>query len=624
MAMGGICAVKGYGAENIVKEMCQYVKHRGPDDEGEYAPSNNIALGHRALFIQESSRAHQPLSNEDETVWITFNGVIYNIEPLKKKLCKNHEFRSMSSAELVIHAYEEIGIDCLGEFNGDFAFCLWDSKKNLLVLARDKIGIKPLYYCHIDDSNRFLASSEIKAFFVDPLVPRKPNKHVIREYLLKGPRGYNGDTFFEEIKELLPAHYVLVNQNNVKVQKYWSIRTSSGPNAVKDEKCAGCRFRLLTLFQDAIKIRIPENPLVGTFLSGGLDSSSVVCLLDRVLKSDFRGDCNTCQVLLSAVYPNTWADEKEYADDVARAVNGRIDYVYPSVSGQWDDIKRFVYYMDEPVPVFNYYVFWCLCKDARSKVRVVLNGMGCDAILGVHDEERFAYYKELWRKKQLTILLAELIGTLPKHKIYNQFKDYDFRSLFGLNWKDTATRQFFSPEFAKIIDPSDPKDENASSNVFLCSQTLQNVLIELIHFLDRASSAFSIENRYPFLDYRIVQFACKLPTNQKIKNGWNKYVLRNAVKGIIPEAVRKRRGKLGTPVPLGWLVDLEKEIRAIFGSRKFRDRGYFNQPAILGMYNRFCKGKMNRFEKMFYNDVFWRILNLELWFEVFFDPQNEV
>jgi asparagine synthase (glutamine-hydrolysing) len=630
MLLGGICAVKGNNAENIVKEMCRCLEHRGPDDEGEYAPSKNIALGHRALFIQESPRAHQPLSNEDETIWITFDGAIYNFEPLKRKLEKNHEFRSMSSAELVIHAYEEEGIDCLRKLNGDFAFCLWDSKKRLLFSARDKIGIKPLYYCNTGDSNRFLASSEIKALFVDPLVPRKPNKHKIYEYLLKGSQQHTGDTFFEGIQELLPAHYILVGQNDFRVRRYWSLQQSSRTNTMKEEKRVDYSARFLELFRDAVKIRIPIGSSVGVFLSGGIDSASLTCLLDRVLESDSSQIDNNLLELFSAVYPNTEADEKAYADEVARIVNGRMNYVHPSVSGQWADIKQFVYYMDEPTPVFNYYVYWCLCRVARSKVRVVLNGMGSDAILGVHDKKRFTYYKELWRTKKIVTLLAELIGTLPQHKIYNSFKDYDFKSLFGLSWEDkykASIRQFFSPEFAAIIDPSELKDEDESSNVFLSSETFQSRLIELVQFLDRASSTFSIKSRYPFLDYRIVQFAFTLPTNQKIKNGLNKYILRNSMKGIIPEAIRKRRDKLGTPVPLEWLVNLEKEIRAIFESRKFRNRGYFNQPAILDMYDHFCKGKMNHFEKKMYADVFnvfWRILNLELWFEVFFDSQNEV
>lgn len=621
--MGDICAVKGNDAKNIVKKMCQCMEHRGPDFKGENAPSKNIALGHRALFIQEAPRAHQPLSNEDGTIWITFDGVIYKSEQLKNKIEKNHSFRSMSSPELVIHVYEEEGVACLRKLDGNFAFCLWDSKKQLLFSARDKIGIKPLYYCNISASNRFLVSSEIKAFFVDPLVPRKPNKHKIYRYLLKGSQQHTGDTFFEGIQELLPAHYILVGQNDFHVKRYWSLQQASPTNTLKKENF-DYSARFLELFQEAIKIRTSIDSSVGVFLSGGIDSASVTCLLDRVLESDSSQNGSTFLELFSAVYPNTEADEKAYADEVARIVNGRMNYVHPSVSGQWADIKKFVYDMDEPIPVFNYYVFWCLSRAASSKTRLVFNGLGAGSIVGLSDEERFTYYKEIWKKKKIDILLAEFLGTLPNHKIYKPFSDYDFKSLFGLNWKEKSTiRQFFSG-FTATIDPSKPKVEDEYSNMSLSRKEFHGLVIDLVQFFDRAASAFSIESRYPFLDYKIVQFASTLPRNQKIRNGWNKYILRNAMKGIIPEAIRKRRAKMGTPVPLEWLVDLEKEIRATFGSKKFRDRGYFNQPAILDMYNRFCKGKMNRFEKKLYYDVFWRILNLELWFQVFFDSQNEV
>jgi asparagine synthase (glutamine-hydrolysing) len=600
--------------------MCQYLKHRGPDYEEVSAPGENIALGHRALFVEDSGREHQPLSSEDETVWVTFDGTIYNFEQLEKKLERNHEFRSRSSAELVIHAYEEEGLNCVREFNGDFAFCLWDSKKRLLFSARDKIGIRPLYYYNNGYSDRFLISSEIKALLVDPLVPRKPNKRIIYEYLLNGPQCHTGDTFFEGIKELLPAHFVLVNQNGVEVQRYWSPLQSSRTGTAEDENCADYACRFLELFRDSVKIRIPENPVIGTFLSGGIDSSSVACLTDRILRMDSSGSSKTRQELFSAVYPNTEADEKAYAEEVARAVNCRINYLQPSVSGQWDDIKKFVYYMDEPVPVFNYYAYWCLSRAASSRVRVAFSGQGPDEILGGHAEERIAYFKELWKRKKIPRLFVELIGSLTQYKI-SKILAYDIRGLLFRNGKSkSAMKKLFARELAGAIVPDETLNNGESLNEFLFKEVTQTLLLDHLQFGDRASAAFSTETRYPFLDCRIVEFVFKLPPSQKIKNGWTKYVLREAMKGIIPEAIRKRRKKLGTPIPLEkWLIDLEKEIKANFGSRKFRERGYFNQPAVLDMYDRFCRGKMNRFDKTLYADVFWRILNLELWFEVFFD-----
>ena len=618
--MAGICAVFGNNAEYVTREMCSHLKHRGPDDEGVCAPNEKVALGHTALFIENSTKEHQPLSSEDEAIWVTFDGVIYNLEQLKKKLEKNHKFRSKSSAELVIHAYEEEGINCVREFNGDFAFCLWDSTKGLLFSARDKLGVRPIYYCNDNGSKNFLISSEIKALFVDHIVSRKPNKRIIYEYLLNGPHGHNGDTFFEGIKELLPAHYILVNQDGVTFEKYWSPLQSSTAYLAKGEKCRDCSSRFLKLFRDSVNARIPENSLIGTFLSGGLDSSSVACLIGIILNTDFQRNKGTRQELFSAIYPDTEADERIYSEEVARALNCSINYLQPSVSGQWDDIKRFVYYMDEPAPVFNYYAYWCLSRAASSKVRVTFSGQGPDEILGGHIEERIAYLRELWKKRKIPRFFVELFGSLAQYEISKIFS-YDIRELLFRSRKtNSPILKLFAPDLMSFIDVNETQNTAESLNEFLFNETTQTLLLDHLQFGDRAASAFSTEIRYPFLDYRLVEFIFALPPSQEIKNGWTKYILRSAMKEIVPEAIRKRRKKLGTPVPLeSWLITLKKEIRAVFESRNFRERGYFNQVAVLDKYDRFCSGKMNSYEKNLYANVFWRILNVEIWLEGFFD-----
>jgi len=623
--VAGVCAVFGDNAEYVARQMRSHLKHRGPDDEGLCAPHENVALGHTALFIDDSAKVNQPLSSEDEAIWVTFDGTIYNLEQLKKKLEKNHKFHSNSSAELVVHAYEEEGINCVREFNGDFAFCLWASETELLFSARDKIGVKPLYYCRDSGSNSFLIASEIKALLADNNVPRKPNKRVIYEYLLNGPHAHTGDTFFEGIQELLPAHCILVTQDGVRLQKYWSPLTFSKKSSTEGEKCRDYAPRFLELLRGSVKDRIPENPLIGTFLSGGLDSSSVACLMDRILNSDFQGNRATCQELFSAVYPNTEADERVYADEVAHAVKCNINYVQPSVSGQWDDIEKFVYYMDEPVPVFNYYAYWCLSRAASSKVRVAFSGQGPDETLGGHIEERIAYLRELWKKRKIPRLFVELLGSLPQYNISKVFS-YDLRELFSRSKEPKSPiLQLFAPELTSFIDVDEIQNKGESLNEFLFNETTQTLLLDHLQFGDRASSAFSTETRYPFLDCRLVEFVFALPTNQKIKNGWTKYILRSAIKGIVPETIRKRRKKQGTPIPLEkWLTTLEKEIKAVFKSKEFRKRGYFNQAAVLDKYNLFCSGQMNSFEKRLYADVFWRILNMELWFKIFFGSRHEI
>ena len=265
--MSGICAVLGPDAEQLVENMCRILRHRGPDDEGFFI-DKNLALGHTALKITNILSAHQPLSNEDETVWITFDGDIYNAKPLKEQLEKTHKFNTNSSAEVVVHAYEEFGFNCLNRFNGMFSFCLWDSENKLLFSARDRVGIKPLYYYSYQD--RFILASEIKAILVDSSVQKKPNKRYIYEYLITGYPSRTGDTFFTAIEELMPAHYMVIDKNGIKIRKYWQpVQHLKSKIPTKDDKWCASEFR--QLLQDSIRLRLPTNLPVGTFLSGGLD-----------------------------------------------------------------------------------------------------------------------------------------------------------------------------------------------------------------------------------------------------------------------------------------------------------------------------------------------------------------
>jgi asparagine synthase (glutamine-hydrolysing) len=291
----------------------------------------------------------------------------------------------------------------------------------------------------------------------------------------------------------------------------------------------------------------------------------------------------------------------------------KIDYVFPSSELEWDDLKHFIYFMDEPVSVFNYYIFWCLARKAREKVKVTFYAMG-GGLFGQYSTVSHykRYFKELWKRKDFTRLLIELIGALPQVSM----------SSIGeiLNRSDKSEiKRLIAPEFVNNI---------------LCEELVKDTLFgsKYLHFLesmsildhlrvcDRVSSAFSIESRYPLLDHRIVDFSFSLPTTQKLRNGWNKYVLRNALEGLIPESIRKSRKKFGAPIPLErWMKQLRRNIRKIFESSKFRNRGYFNQSEILDAYDRFCEGKFDRFSSTRYAEVFWRILNLELWLETFFD-----
>jgi asparagine synthase (glutamine-hydrolysing) len=615
MIIAGICTVLGPDANRHIKRICESLRHRGPDDEGYYF-DKNVALGHRALKLGNAPVIHQPLANEDRTIWITFDGEIYNKAPIIQELEKNHTFDTNSSAEVVVHSYEEDGPNCVNRFNGMFAFCLWDSKNRRLFAARDRFGMKPFYYC--DSPTMFLQASEIKALLIDPSVPKKPNESIVYDYLMTAHNDHTEDTFFMGIKRLLPAHHMFVDQNGVRIRRYWNptkaLRTD---RLVKEDQSYAFEFR--ELLRDSIMIRLPANLPVGTFLSGGLDSTSIACLVNDILNSTLSATTlsGQGQELFSAIYrePLEQGDERPYIEEIVHALKTKANYVFPSVVGRWNDIKQFIHYVDEPVAVFNYYAFWCLSRKAREKVRVVFYGHGT-GILGELEsvEEYMRYFRELWRRKKIATLLIEMIGALPRVTI-SSIKTIN---AFWTRSDKSEIKGLLAPQFATRFH-----GEARIEDVSLRSEYLHWIagnLVDCLRGSDLISSAFSLEPRYPFLDHRIVEFALSLPTTQRVRKGWSKYILRNAMKGVIPEAVRKSRKHFGTPVPLErWMRQLRQNIRELFESSKFRERGYFNQPAILDAYNRFCEGKMDRFTSAFYAEAFWRILNLELWLKTFFD-----
>jgi len=274
-----------------------------------------------------------------------------------------------------------------------FAFCLWDSKNEWIFSARDRLGIKPLYYYNCQ--GQFILASEIKGILADPSVPRKPNEPFIYEYLVTGYPSQVEDTFFAKIKELMPAHYMVIDKSRIKIHKYWqpTQHFKSNPSTMDDNTCAS-RFR--QLLRDSISIRLPANPPIGTFLSGGLDSTSITFLIDDILESKHSTKTKNpkLQEIFSAIYKESTeqGDERYYIKQVEHALKTEVNYVFPSVAGEWNNIKQFVFYIEEPVAVFNYYVFWYLFQTAQQKVKTIFSGQGNDAILGGQTGHALTYF----------------------------------------------------------------------------------------------------------------------------------------------------------------------------------------------------------------------------------------
>jgi asparagine synthase (glutamine-hydrolysing) len=612
MQMCGIAGCYGVLDQGLLKEMLKILRERGPDDESifEDAP---VTLGVTRLAIVDIIHGKQPLSNETNTIWGILNGEIYNFRDIRSQLENlGHVFASDSDTEVIVHAFEEWNVGCLEKLNGMFAFAVWDKKSNSLFLARDRIGIKPLYYVY--DENRLIFASEIKALLADKSLQRIPNDEMVFYFLSSGFQKHDGETFFKGIYELLPSSYMKIDGKGISIKKYWGL-TNFSASKVKTDKSVVSFFRELLI--DSIKIQLPTDLYIGTYLSGGLDSSLIAGLAYELLNSPSSASCKcpnqVIQELISAVYNEVNADERPFIEDVSRKLRTKVNYVFPSSQIQSDDLKRFVYYMDEPVTVLNYYVYWCLSRITKGNVKVTFSGQGPDEFLAGHPDHLIAYLRELWKNKRIGRLLLEFFAGLNRYGFLNVLKEMLMRlSSRGIRIEGLLKLQRGSRR--KL----DVKAVNSLDKALFLDVT-QNRLPMHMRVGDRVSSAFSIESRFPYLDHRIVEFAFSLPPDQKIRNGWTKYPLRFAAKGVVPESVRVRK-KRGTPIPIElWMENLHPMIDGVFNSKEFRERPYFNHVAILDLYKRYHEKRLSSLQRKSCVEILWRILNVELWLESFFD-----
>jgi asparagine synthase (glutamine-hydrolysing) len=593
----------------LISKMSEVLRHRGPDDCG-FFYDDKIALGNTRLSIIDIKGGHQPVHNEDSTIWIVFNGEIYNFQELRFKLEKlGHEFYTDSDTEVVVHAYEQWKERCVNELNGMWAFAVWDSNRKALFLSRDRLGIKPLYY--FSDGKRFIFASEIKAIIEDKSIPRVPNDEIIYEYLMYGLHDHTEGTFFSHINRLLPAHNLSLDESNVYVRKYWDIPHINKEIGESDKKDVSYARRFRELFQDSVSLQLIGEVPVGTCLSGGLDSSSIVCTINQLLSHNAITAVGERQKTFTVCFEDKQIDEREYVEEVIAQTRTEKNLVFPSSRELWKDIEELVFSQEEPFMSSSVYAQWCVMKLASKKVKVVLDGQGGDELLAGYEPYFAAFILDLWTKRRIVAFIKELL--LSHDTTWTYAKQYLLSSYQRrLNHIGMLLDDSFASKFL-------PKRTGTSLHKELSDLLHQEItktsLPRLLRYEDKNSMAFSVEARVPFLDHRLVEYVFSLPVNQRLKNGWTKFILRNAMKGIVPEKIRKRRRKIGFAVPeAAWLRELRREIREVLASRKFGERKYFNQEEVLNEFDKFCQGKSDLDA-----NIFWHILNLEIWLRVFID-----
>jgi asparagine synthase (glutamine-hydrolysing) len=611
---------------STVQEMANSLSHRGPDDSGfvvfpsdGYNNKNRVAFGHRRLkIIDLSQKAHQPMYNPAKTIFISYNGEIYNYIELKDELVKKgYNFTSTSDTEVIIKSYEEWGVDCFKRFNGMWALAIFDKTKGKVILSRDRFGKKPLHYYRT--ASEFIFGSEIKALLKYPTVKKMPNYEKIFRYIAGGYRYVDIDdtSFFENIDQVPKSSYFEIDQSlNIKKAKYWQLDPNCSQQAISD-KDAIDRFK--DIFTDSVRLRLRSDVPVGYMLSGGLDSTAVACVAAKVLKrpiATFSGITGQEK----GIY-----DESEFIDSVVRETGASSHYIRPDPADIFDVVNEMIGYHDEPICTVTCHSFFLILKKiAEHGLSVVLNGHGADELLAgywdhyhynFHDLREFGdsdglnYEIEMWKKNhrrdQSEIKrVSDYISAMKENRALevSRFADYSYLlngEMVKEHKKNRALSSLFSGELLRRLD----------------IELMQDGLPTVLKPEDRNTMSHSIESRSPFLDYRLAEFCFSLPNRLKIRDGVGKWLLREAMKDILPEDVRTRKYKASfiSPSAVWFRTTNKDQIYDLINSSSFKNRKIYNIEKVKTMFEEHIK------EEKDHHMVLWKIINLELWFRRFFD-----
>jgi asparagine synthase (glutamine-hydrolysing) len=617
--MCGIAGMVGFSKAVepcLLAAMNRLLAHRGPDDAGEWvSATRTVGLASRRLAILDLSAAgHQPMVGNDRADVIAFNGEIYNYLEVRDELIRlGHVFRTQTDTEVVLAAYAAWGESCVERFNGMFALAIWDSGKRQLFAARDRFGEKPFYFHHTPA--RFVFASELKALLLDDDVPRRPDLAVVSRYLLTAQLDGDTHTFFDGVQQLAPAHTLVVRADGeVRTRRYWSLALETPPQ-VRPAGDLIDEFRRL-LF-DSIRLRLRSDIAVGSSLSGGLDSSSIVCALRTLL-----GDRATAQNTFSARYRSGGTDEGRYIHAVVAQTGVTGHEVFIDGDRLTDDLERFLWFQDEPVAHTSQYAQWKVMELAkRVGVTVLLDGQGADEILGGYPSPTFGYrYADIARRGHLIELVSELAAFRRNHGGMAPALRYAGAALLPPRLRRVVRRLVHNSGALVIRDAPSVRDWQPAQSAD--APMLRRALYEtltfsslpgLLRYGDRNSMAHSREARLPFLDHRLVEFAYALPPELLVRNGTSKVVLREAMRGIIPDLVRERMDKIGFGTPerewfTGPLRPWLQDALAGLKRRQLLDAG-----AIDGQWRSFLSGGRS-------GNV-WRLANLEWWFRNFIDAR---
>jgi asparagine synthase (glutamine-hydrolysing) len=613
----------------LIREMADTIRHRGPDDEG-YFVSGPVGFGFRRLSIIDLQTGHQPLSNEDESVWIVFNGEIYNYQELREfLLSRGHSFRTQTDTEVIVHLYEELGPACVEKLRGMFGFAIWDSHARTLFLARDRVGIKPLYY-HLTDRSLVFAS-ELKAILADPSISRQVDPEIIDRFLtfLYVP---GDETLLKGIRKLEPGHYLLVKDGQATSRQYWDLRFA---DTFEEKSVRQAEDELLALLSETIRLHMIADVPVGILLSGGVDSTGVLSL--AVEETDKK--ISTFTVGFSA---DGIADERPYARLAAERFGTQHFEMTISPKDFALFLPKYVWHMEEPVCEPPAIALYYVSKLARDHVTVLLSGEGGDEAFAGYSNYRNLVWLE--RMKQTGPWLnGVLAGSMSFANRFfdsrrvakyiplmnSRFPDYYYsRTSSPHRTTGNGLGSIYSSTFAKSVDRNHSIAPIRSLQERVRNQDTLSAMLyidtkswlpdDLLIKADKMTMANSIELRVPFLDHRVLEFAASLAPNLKLNGANTKFILKRALSQRIPKEIRDRK-KTGFPVPYAsWLrSELKDVVSDVLMDRKTTDRGYFSRNAIEKLLRANADGGD-------YSKEVFSLLNLELWHRTFLEGEQVV
>ena len=614
-----------------LRRMRDVITHRGPDDEGIFI-DGRVGLGHRRLSIVDVAAGHQPMSNEDGSLYITYNGEVYNHADFREILeARGHVYQTHCDTETILHLYEEYGESCVEHLRGMFAFAIWDRNKRELFISRDRLGVKPLYYVHTADGSLYFAS-EIKALLEAGAVKPDLNFAAFSDYLAN--HSTSGDeTLFVNVKRLMPGHTLIWRDGQVKIKKYWDVSFTKNTQVRRTDQDYIVEWS--ELFRKSVQLRLMADVPLGMFLSGGIDSSAIAAVMSTLVDEPIK--------TFSVAFAEREANELEYARLVARTFNTDHHEVVISPERFFSALPELIWHEDEPLAHPSSVALYFVSELASRHVKVVLTGEGSDELMA-----GYARY----RKTIINLAFSERYHRMIPASVRDVIRE-QIAGMTSSKWSAKLRRTFLNlaPDIESLyfdnfaVFPRSDQDQLLTSQTIdrmggidpyarvrrLLSDTdaqslldrllyadIKTYLHELLMKQDQMSMAASVESRVPFLDHKLVEFTSGLPERLKLNRWTTKYVLRRSMKGVLPEQIL-RRPKMGFPVPIGaWFRGRYAQVLDEYVlSTRALDRGIFNPVFVSTLVSQHQRGEANHSERL------WSLVNLEMWLRRFIDGEDK-